>query len=470
MKTKVLFSLVTVLGFAVNISLKAQTSPFYTTSIETGEKDNATGRLFIGNIISLPDFENAYPLDKNIRNWAKEFLNTNTGFKLTQEEAKNYRTIESFYKKEFLNGTTPQNEKMGINISLEFSSRHFVTYNAFFGHALSDVVCKMDIATFDRNDGHRLTIKEIFKCDDNTIKKLMYDNRPKEFPFGLSSANDITIVNAGINRKTIDVTGTILSGSTAVYQIPFEDAAEYLTEKAYNMHGMVVTRMGTSFSEDGMYSYAVKYFAHLLNNSAVTLGKYHNIYNDRNYSSQLDVKFDFDKDGKIKSKNPKTRLYLEIPSDDENKEVYLEFSKSDAKSFVDDLQKYLKEYNSWKKKMISQKFEKYKPSTSGDGKSNISFYRVDNNSYSYEENREFVCQFIYEKVTKKTSIVLKSGKKEGVAKKLLNLTPLASSSDKNLNMEIREDKLSGWTLVLDDPDKEIPEISKAIQSCINKMK
>ena len=164
------------------------------------------------------------------------------------------------------------------------------------------------------------------------------------------------------------------------------------------------------------------------------------------------------------------RLYLEIPCDDDNKETYMEFSKTDAKSFVDDLQKYLKDYNSWKKKMTSQKFEKYKPSTSGNGKTNISFYRVDNNSYSYEENMEFLCQFVYEKITKKTAIVLKSGKKEGAVKKLLNLTPLASNSDKNLNMELIEDKLSGWTLVLDDPDKEIPEICKAIQSCIDIMK
>jgi len=470
MKTKMLLGLVSALIFAVNISLKAQTSPFYTTAIETGEKDNATGRLIIGNILFLPDFENTSPLDKNIRNWAKDFLNTNTGFKLAQEEAKNFRTIESFYQKEFKKKTAPKHEKMGINFSLEFSNRNFVTYYAFYGHALNDVVCKMDIATFDRSDGLRMTTKEIFKCDENIIKKLMYDNRPKDFPCDLSSANDIKIMNVGINRKTIDVVGTIYKESTTIYQIPFDDAAEYLTERAYKMHGMVVTRKGTAYSEDGMYSYAVKYFTHLLNNSSVTLGKYHNLYNDRDYTSQLDVKYDFDKDGKVKSKNPKARLYLEIPSDDDNKEAYLEFSKSDAKSFADDLQKYLKEYNNWKKKMVSQKFAKYKPSTEGDGKCNISFYRVDNNSYNYEENREFVCQFIYDKKLNKTAIVLKSGKKEGTVKKLLNLTPLISSSDKNINMEVREDNLSGWTLVLDDPDKEISEICKAIQICIDKMK
>ena len=120
--------------------------------------------------------------------------------------------------------------------------------------------------------------------------------------------------------------------------------------------------------------------------------------------------------------------------------------------------------------MASQEFAKYKPSAEGNGKCNISFYRLDNNSYGYEENMEFVCQFIYDKHVNRTAIVLKSGKKESAVKKLLNLTPLAPSSDKNINMEVREDNLSGWTLVLDDPEREIPEICKAIQNCIDKMK
>lgn len=470
MKTKVLFMLVTALMLAVSIKTKAQATPFYTISIENGNKDNATGRLIICEIRFLPEFESNYTLDKNIRNWAKEFFNTNTGIKLANEELNSYRFVESFYEKEFQKKLTPKNEKMGMNTSLEFSNSNLVTYNAFYGHALNDVVCKMDIATFDRNDGHRLTLKDIFKCDENTIKKLMLENKPEGFPCEISSANDIKIVNVGINRKTIDVAGSVFQGSTAVYQIPFEDAAEYLTEKAYKMHGMVVTRMGTAFSDEGMNSYAVKYFKHLLANSFVSLGKYHNTFNDRDYSSQLDVKYDFDKDGKIKIKNSKARLYFEVPSDDDNKEAYLEFSKSEAKSFVDDLQKYLKDYNSWKKKMASQKFAKYKPTTSGDGKCNISFYRVDNNSYGYDENREYICQFVYDKYLNKTAIILKVGKKEGTFKKLLNLTPLASNSDKNLNMEIREDKLSGWTLVIENPDKEIAEICKAIQICIDKMK
>ena len=467
MKVKVCLALLSVLIFKV-VCVNAQTSPFYTNSIEAGMKDEATDRLFIGDGIILPDVNNNFPLDKNIRNWAKDFLNSTTGFKLMQEDGKILRTIELFYKTEFIKKTAPKFEKMGIAIPLEYSNRSLVTYKAFYGHVLNDVVCQMDIATFDRNDGHRLKLKEIFKCDENTIKHLMYDNRP-EFPCDLSSADDIKIISAGINRKSIDIVGTIYKGSTAIYQIPFEDAAEYLTDKAYKMHGIVITNKGTIFSDDAPFSHAVKYFLHSLKNYSVTICNYHNIYNDKDYSLQLDFKYDFDKDGKIKSKNPKPRLYVEIPSDDDNKEAFLEFSKSDAKDFMDDLQNHLKDYNKWKEKMASQNYTKYKLSNNGDGRSNISFYRKDDYSYGYDENKEYLCQYAYDKYSKTTAIVFKSGKKDGIVKKMLNLTPLASKPEKTINMEYREDKLSGWTLIIERPDKEIPEICKAIQSCIDKM-
>jgi hypothetical protein len=37
-------------------------------------------------------------------------------------------------------------------------------------------------------------------------------------------------------------------------------------------------------------------------------------------------------------------------------------------------------------------------------------------------------------------------------------------------MNVYEDKLSGWTLVIEQPEKEIPEICNAIQNCIDRMK
>lgn len=444
----------------------AQVTPFYTNSIDNSQVDEATERFFISDLILLPDMGEDYPLTKNVRSWAKDFFNSNTGMILNQETDNNYQYIEGFYSREFKKKTSPKNEKMGISLPLLYSNKHFVTYKALYGHAFNDITYKVDIATFVRNTGSRLSVKDIFKCDDNTIKKLMFKNLPKGLPCDIKSANEINIISAGINQKTIDVVGSFYKDNTAVYEIPFEDAEEYLTDNAYKMHGAIVTSKGTVFSDDASVSYTDRYFSHLLRNISVSLGAYHNVNLDKDFGVQLDKKYDFDQDGEIKSKDPKERLYIEIPSDDDNKEAYIEFSKSAAKSFVDELGKQLKDYKNWKEKMQSQNFSKYKLEDNGGGKTNVSFYRKDNNSYGYEEDMDYIYQFTYFKKLGTTAIVIKSGKKTGVVKKLLNL---GSTSEKNINMELREDKLSGWTLILDEPDKEIPEICKAIQMGLEKM-
>ena len=84
----------------------------------------------------------------------------------------------------------------------------------------------------------------------------MFGNLPKGLPCDINSANEIKIISAGINRKTIDVVSTIYKENPAVYEIPFEVAEEYLTETAYRMHGPATTNKGTIFSDDGMYSFA----------------------------------------------------------------------------------------------------------------------------------------------------------------------------------------------------------------------
>ena len=453
--------------FVFSTVAQAQITPFYTFDSNHGSFDKATGRLLVKDNFVLPDLEDSYPLSKNVRNWVRDFFNLNTKTKLSQEFKKNYQFVESFYEKEFTKKTTPNNEKMGMSWPLLYSNKYFVTYKVMYGHDLNGVTYKVDVATFLRDKGTRITVKDIFNCDENTIKILMFGNLPKGLPCDIHSANEIKIISAGINRKTIDVVGTIYKENTAVYEIPFEVAEEYLTENAYRMHGPTTTNKGTIFSDDGMYSFADRYFTHLLRKSSLSFGVYHNINLDKDFVVQLDKKYNYDKDGELKNKDSRDRVYIEIPSDDDNKEAYIEFSRSDAKSFIDDLNKQLNNYISWKKKMQSQKFVKYKLYNNSGGKTNISFYRHDDNSYGYEENIEFVYQNVYYKKIGTTAFVVKSGKKTGVVKKLLNL---GSTAEENINMELSEDKLSGWTLIMNEPEKEIPELCEAIQNCIDKMK
>ena len=450
----------------INTPLKAQITPLFTNSVENGIVDEATGRLFINDVAFLPNLDN-YAINKNVRNWAKDFFNSNTGITLTQESEKNYQLIEYYYRNEFQKKTTPQKETMGISAPLLYSNKNFVTYKVIYGHYLNGLTYKTDIATFVRSNGNRMSIKDIFTCDENTIKKLMFNNLPKDKPCDLKSANDIKIVSVGINRKSIDVVGSFFKDNTTIFEIPFEDAAEYLTDNAYKMHGAIVKNKGTFYSDKGPASWLDNYFIYLLRKNSVSYGKYHNINANKEFFVQIDKKYDFDKDGVLKSKNPKDKLYFEVPSDDDNKEAYVEFSKSSAKDFIDDLQDQLKEFLSWKKKMESQKYAKYKLEDRDKEEINAAFYRKGDNTYGYEEKMDYSYQYTYFKKLGEAALVMKGIRKPSDSQKQLDL---GSIGNKNLKMDLLEDNLSGWSLVLEQPEKEIPEICKAIQSCIDLMK
>ena len=467
MKYRICIFFFSALVFVFATSVKAQITPLFTNTNDNRIVDEATDRQFVDDVFFLPALEDGYTLNKNVRNWIKNFFNSNTGFILSQETEKDHRHIEMFYRLEFQKKTTPPKEIMGICAPLLYSNKNLVTYKAIFGHSLNGITYKVDIATFIRNTGNRMTIKDIFKCDDIIIKKLMFENRPKGYPCDLNSANDIRIVSAGINRNSIDVVGNIYKDNTTVFNIPFDKAEEYLTEEAYKMHGTMMKRQGTIFSEMEPVSWTSDLFVHLLKNNSLSYGKYHNTCLDKEFEVQIDKKYDFDRDGNLKSRSPKNRIYMEVPSDDENKEVYIEFSKSDAKSFIEELNDQLDDFKDWKKKMQSQQFAKYKLENNEDGKTNVSFYRKDSKTFGYEEDFEFVFQFVYYKTLGTTALVINSSKKDGVSKNIVNL---ASTYDKNINMGLMEDKLSGWTLILENPEMEIPDICKALQACVDNMK
>ena len=463
MKTKTL-NLLFALVLLFNSSIEAQVTPLFTIGTENAFIDEATNRVFMNDVIVIPELA-PYRLNTNVRGWIKDFFNTNTGFVLSQE--KDDKQIEVFYKKEFQKRTSPNNEKMGVSVPFLYSNKKIVTYKAIFGHYLNGVTYKVDIATFSRKTGNRLTVKDIFKCDDNTIKKLMFENLPKKMPCDLKTATDIKIISAGINRKSIDVVGTIYKENTATFEIPFEDAVQYLTNEAYEMHGVVIKSKGTIFSDDEPVSWTNMLFRYWLLKESLSYGKYHNEFLDEDFVVQLDKKYDFDKDGELKSKNPRDRIYMEIPSDDDNKEAFMEFTKSSANSFVEELREQLKDYLEWKKKMESQNFSKYKLEDNGGEEANFSYYRKDDNSYGYVEDVEYIYQFTYDNKLRTTAIVIKQKNKSGVDKKRFKL---GEDSERTYSLGAREDKLSGWTLILEQPDREIPAICKAIESCIEMMK
>lgn len=469
---KRIFILICFFILIVNRSVYAQNNPWFTPTY-FGSIDYATNRFFIGGIMFViqPDQINQ-PLIRSISNWAIDFFNSNTGMNFIDEKTDPFSL---YYEKIFKNKTKPLNETMGLGMPLVYDNKFFVTYKAQFGHTLNETTYKTDVATFERTDGHRLSMEEIFECESSVIKKMMLENIPSSFPCDIKAPEDIKIFSAGLNKNTVDVVGTICKGNTAVYQIPYSEALDYLTDKVYKLCGL--QSMCSSYEKkskrlDGMNtdinSDTELFFSYLLNKEESTFGLYHNVCLDKDFVVQLDSKYDLDKEGLHRNKNPKKRIYIEIPSDDANKEAYLEFSKSDAESFISLLQNHQKDYNSWLKKMQSQQFSKYKLIDQGKGESNISYFIRDSKLYGYEENRSFIIQYVYFKPTNSTALLLKTGKKTGFVKRLLHLS--SSNESGTQDIELYEDKLSGWTLVFQEPEKEIPELCKAITNCIDNIK
>lgn len=497
MKNKLLLISFLVLGVRCFTST-AQVSPFFISVYgDPGYYDDATDRYYIQDIQDLPT-ELSFPLNNNIRSWVKSFFNARTGFYLGQESLNNdannpYNRIECYYEHTFTSKTTPENETMGIATKLVYKNKNYVTYKAEFGSngRFKKAICETELATFVRKDGRRLSLNDIFNCDESIIKEQMFKFLPDHYPCDLSSAKDIKILSAGIDKYTIDVVGTIYKNNSIVFEIPIESVQEYLTPLACSLNmGIIINR------DEKIKSYKIEknnrlehYFRHLMRNESVTCASYYNDYLNKNFSIQIDAKYDFDyKDDSesvmdrigedyvskesYESKNPKRRIYLEVPSVDETKEVYLEFSKSKAESFIDELKNQLKKYDKWVKKMESQKFDKYKLEKQGGDNCKVFYYRprLGEVSYGYIDNREYVYQYTYDKKTGKTALLLKSVYKKGtqVDKKRFKI----SSDIKTSNNDSYEmiDPYNGYMLIFNEPENEISQLCDALQTAIQQLK
>lgn len=507
MKFKVVFSILS-LFLSGSTYVAAQVTPFCISDYgDPGLFDQATNRYYIQSILDLPT-ESSYPLNQNIRSWAKDFFNTKTGYNLGQEPTvydhnNQYNRIEFFYQHNFTNKIAPENEMMGLSTNLVYKNKNYVTYKAEFGSngSQNKPIYETELATFLRKDGSKLTINDIFNCDEQKIKEIMFKVLPDYYPCDLSSAKDIKILSAGVNRYTIDVVGTIYKNNAIVFSLPIEDVNEYLTPLAHSLNNNItISRDEKIKSYMGAKSSNLEaMFLHLMRNNSVTIGRYHNDCLNKDFSIQLDAKYDFefsDDDNnagfnafgfnssgsnslgedhvireKYTSRNPRKRLYLEVPSDDDTKEVFLEFSKSRAESFINELKGQLERYNKWVKDMESQKFAKYQLKKQGGEECCVFYFRpkANNVSYGYVDDRDYEYYYTYNKGIGKTALYIKSVYKKGtqIDRRRFRMSSDIKSSSTAFEMI---DPFNGYTLLFIDPNKEIPQLCKALEDAIKQMK
>ena len=82
-----------------------------------------------------------------------------------------------------------------------------------------------DCATFSKIDGHRLTVKEIFKCGEAQIKQLMWQYRGDLPLMEVSKPEELVVGDAGYIDGWVVVIGPAYHHTGAEYRIRYGGGA-----------------------------------------------------------------------------------------------------------------------------------------------------------------------------------------------------------------------------------------------------
>lgn len=114
-----------------------------------------------------------------------------------------------------------------VEIVWSFEDPTCVTFMATISDKDSVMWTTTDCASFSKEDGHRITVAEIFNCDERQIKKLMWDAR-EDMKLDAHRAESLFVGEAGFLDGIIVVIGPAHNSNGAPFAIPYEDAEPYL--------------------------------------------------------------------------------------------------------------------------------------------------------------------------------------------------------------------------------------------------
>lgn len=84
-----------------------------------------------------------------------------------------------------------------------------------------------DVASFSKTDGHRITPDEIFSCDEQQIKRLMWTART-DFTIQVRSADELYVGNAGYIDGWVLVIGPAQQSNGTTYRLRYEQIEKNL--------------------------------------------------------------------------------------------------------------------------------------------------------------------------------------------------------------------------------------------------
>lgn len=116
-----------------------------------------------------------------------------------------------------------------IVIERSFEDENCVTFEATITDKDSEKWISQDCATFSKRNGRRLQMKDIFKCDEEKVKELMWIYRG-DLPMEVESAGELVVGNVGYIDGWIIVIGPAYHYTGAAYKIRYEEVEEYLNK------------------------------------------------------------------------------------------------------------------------------------------------------------------------------------------------------------------------------------------------
>ena len=114
-----------------------------------------------------------------------------------------------------------------LKIERSYEDERCVTFQAWITDKDDETWHSADCASFNKQDGHRITLDEIFNCDEAQIKQLMWQYRG-DLRLDVDVPEGLLPVNAGFTDGWIIVIGPAYHRTGAEFKLRFMDILQYL--------------------------------------------------------------------------------------------------------------------------------------------------------------------------------------------------------------------------------------------------
>ena len=215
-------SLILIMVSCLQVLPLAAAENFFTTTGYSFVR--CSGRQSYAVKVDFPVDGEAHALD-SVKAWICDILDVDEPQELDEANFENVmqQSYDTFLKED--SGMSRR-----VEIVRSYEDEEIVTYQSQVVDRDTATWRDEDCASFSKKDGHRLSIREIFKCPERKIKQLMWQFRG-DLPVGVSGPDELVVGDAGYIDGWVVVIGPARGYTGAAYRIRYQVAEPYLQGK-----------------------------------------------------------------------------------------------------------------------------------------------------------------------------------------------------------------------------------------------